>query len=208
MGDVALSELEADGRCEAHLGVVLGGADAIDRTDGGHDDGVAPLQHAFGRRQAHLLDVLVDRAVLLDEQVALRDVGLRLVIVVVADEGLDRVLREERSKLAVELCRQRLVGGEDDCRPTDLGDKVFHRERLPGTGHAGQRLVTIAGLDRLQQFRDRLPLIAARFVIGFELERHHRNLALRASAAFAITMNSSCDRVQVLVGTKLSRDCN
>ena len=41
---------------------------------------------------AHLLDVLVDGAVLLDEQVALGHVGLGLVVVVVADEILHRVL--------------------------------------------------------------------------------------------------------------------
>jgi hypothetical protein len=54
--------------------------------------------------------VLVDRAVLLDEQVALRDVGLGLVVVVVADEVLDRVLRKELAELAVELRREVLFG--------------------------------------------------------------------------------------------------
>ena len=102
-----------------HLGVVLGLADAVDRADRGDDDDVAPLEHALGRRQAHLLDVLVDRAVLLDEQVALRHVGLGLVVVVVADEVLDRVLREELAELAVELRRERLVRREHDRRPAD-----------------------------------------------------------------------------------------
>jgi hypothetical protein len=58
---------------------------------------------------------LID-AVLLDEQVALRDVGLGLVVVVVADEVLDRVLRKELAELAVQLRGQRLVGREDDRR--------------------------------------------------------------------------------------------
>jgi len=44
--------------------------------------------------------VLVDRAVLLDVEVARRDVGLGLVVVVVADEVLDRVLGEELAELA------------------------------------------------------------------------------------------------------------
>src|SRR5690349_23970102 len=42
-----------------------------------------------------LLDVVVDRRVLLDVEVARRDVGLGLVIVVIGDEVLDRVLRSE-----------------------------------------------------------------------------------------------------------------
>jgi hypothetical protein len=54
--------------------------------------------------------VLVDRAVLLDEQVTLGDVGLGLVVVVVADEVLDRIPGEELAKLAVQLRGQGLVG--------------------------------------------------------------------------------------------------
>ena len=141
VGDrVALAELVAGAHDHPHLGVVLGRADAVDRAHRGDDDDVAPLEHALGRRQAHLLDVLVDRAVLLDEEIALRHVGLGLVVVVVADEVLDRVLREELAELAVELRRQRLVRREDDRRPADLGDHVGHREGLARAGDAEQRL--------------------------------------------------------------------
>ena len=56
---------------------------------------VAALEQRLGRRQAHLLDVLVDRGVLLDVGVARGHVGLGLVVVVVRDEVLDRVVREE-----------------------------------------------------------------------------------------------------------------
>ena len=122
--------------------VVLGLADAVDGTDAGHDDHVAPLQQALGGRQAHLLDVLVDRAVLLDEQVALRHVGLGLVVVVVADEVLDRIAREELAELAVQLGGQRLVGREHDRRPAQPGDHVGHGEGLARAGHAQQGLVS------------------------------------------------------------------
>ena len=132
---------------------------------------VAPLEHALGRRQAHLLDVLVDRAVLLDEEVALRDVGLGLVVVVVADEVLDRVLREELAELAVELRRERLVRREDDRRPADLGDHVGHREGLAGAGDAEQRLERQAVADALDQALDRGRLVARRRVRLEELER-------------------------------------
>ena len=48
------------------------------------------------------------------------DVGLGLVVVVVADEVLHRVLREELLELAVELGRQGLVGGDDQGRAVQL----------------------------------------------------------------------------------------
>jgi hypothetical protein len=110
--DVALAHLVVHAQRHHHLVIVLRVADAVDGADAGDDDHVAPLQQALGGRQAHLLDVLVDRAVLLDEQVALRHVGLGLVVVVVADEVLHRVLREELAELAVQLRGQRLVRRE------------------------------------------------------------------------------------------------
>jgi hypothetical protein len=61
--------------------------------------------------------VVVDRRVLLDEGIGGRHVGLGLVVVVVGDEVLDRVVREELAELAVELRGQGLVVGHDDRRP-------------------------------------------------------------------------------------------
>jgi hypothetical protein len=52
---------------------------------------------------AQLVDLLVDVGVLGDVGVGARDVGLRLIVVVVADEVLDGVLGEELAELAVEL---------------------------------------------------------------------------------------------------------
>ncbi len=64
--------------------VVLGWiADAVDRRDRGDDDAVRSLEDRLGRRQAHLLDVLVDRRILLDVQVARGNIRLGLVVVVV-----------------------------------------------------------------------------------------------------------------------------
>jgi len=52
-----------------HLQVRLWIAQAIDARDRGDDDRIRPLQQRLGRRQAHLLDVVVDRGILLDEGV-------------------------------------------------------------------------------------------------------------------------------------------
>ena len=78
--------------------------------------------------------------VLLDVDVPLRDVGLRLVVVVVADEVLDRVLREQLLELLVELGGQGLVVRDDQDGPVQLGDDVGHREGLADAGHAHQGL--------------------------------------------------------------------
>ena len=53
------------------------------------------VQQRMGRRVPELVDVLVDEQILLDVGVRGGDVCLRLVVVVVADEVLDRVVREQ-----------------------------------------------------------------------------------------------------------------
>jgi hypothetical protein len=77
-----------------HLRVGLARADAVDARHRGHDDHVAARQQRERRRVAHPIDLLVHDRVLLDERVGRRDVRLGLVVVVVADEVVDRVVRE------------------------------------------------------------------------------------------------------------------
>ncbi|MDT4849747.1 hypothetical protein FQZ97_838750 [compost metagenome] len=168
---VALADLVADAGNQPHLHVVLGRADAVDGTHRGHDDRVAPLQHALGGRQAHLLDVLVDRGVLLDEQVALRHVGLGLVVVVVAHEVLDGVLREELAEFAVQLRRQCLVGREHDGRTAQAGDHVGHGEGLARAGHAQQGLEHLAVEHPGHQAVDGRGLVTRRRIGLEQLER-------------------------------------
>ena len=64
--------------------VLLRGAEAVDARHRGDDDDVAPGEQRVGGRVPEPLDLVVDRAVLLDVGVGLRDVRLGLVVVVVA----------------------------------------------------------------------------------------------------------------------------
>ena len=90
--DVLARLLLADRQEQHELGVALGRADAVDARHRGDDDDVAAREQRGGRRVAQPVDVVVDRGVLLDVGVRRRQVGLGLVVVVVADEVLDRVV--------------------------------------------------------------------------------------------------------------------
>ena len=79
---------------QQHAVVRLRRAKAVDARDAGDDDDVAPLEERPRRRQAHAIDLVVDRRFLLDVRVGRRHVGFGLVVVVVADEVLDGVARE------------------------------------------------------------------------------------------------------------------
>ena len=89
--------------------VLLRRAQAVDARHRGDDDHVAPGQQAVGRGVPQPLDLVVDRGVLLDVGVRLRDVGLGLVVVVVGDEVLDRVVGQQLAELVGQLGGQGLV---------------------------------------------------------------------------------------------------
>ena len=56
------------------------------------------------------------------------DVGFGLVVVIEADEILDRVFREKSLHLTIKLGGEGFVRGKDDRRPLSLFDDLCHRE--------------------------------------------------------------------------------
>ena len=150
-----------------HSVVGLGRAQAVDAGDARDDQDVAALEERPGRGEAEAVDLLVDGGFLLDVGVARRNVGLGLVVVVVADEVLDGVVREEPAELLIELGRQRLVVRDDQRRPVDRFDHPRDGIRLPRTRDPEQYLVRVAPSQPLGELVDGLLLVAAR------LERAH-----------------------------------
>ena len=168
--EVAVEHL-AEAQGDRHLRIGLDRADAVDAGDRGHDDDVVALQERARRRVAHAVDLLVDGRLLLDIGVRARHVGLGLVVVVVGDEVLDRALGKEALHLAVELGRERLVGGEDEGRALQVLDHVRHAEGLARAGDAEQHLVLLALAQALREGCDRLGLVAGGLVVRADSER-------------------------------------
>ena len=152
--------------------------EAINRRHRRDDDRIFTLEQRLRGRQAHLLDVFVDRGVLLDVGIARGDVGLGLVIVVIRDEVLDRVVREELAELTVELGGQRLVVGEDQRRTLYRRDHVGDGEGLAATRDPKQRLVGKTRPQTLFQGFDGSRLVAGGGVVGNEAESVHVSVAL------------------------------
>ena len=84
--------------------------------------------------QPQLLDFGVDGQVFFNKDIGAGDVGLRLVVVVVADVVLDRVVGKKPFKLAVELGGQRFVVAEHQGRLAGFGNDVGHGEGFAGAG--------------------------------------------------------------------------
>src|SRR5512136_244066 len=161
----------AGGEREAHGIIVFRGADAVDARDRGDDDDVAAGEERVGRAKAEAVDLVVDRRFLGDVGVRGRDEGLRLVVVVIADEVLDGVAGEEAAEFLVELGGQRLVVGDDQHRPVDPGDDVGHGEGLARAGDALEDLMAGAGADPFDEPVDGLDLVAFGDEFGLQAER-------------------------------------
>ena len=162
VGLAALLEGEGHGRISFHR------ADAVDAGHRGDDHHVVAFEQRARRRVAHAVDLLVDGGFLLDVGVGARDVGFRLVVVVIGNEIFHRVVGKERLELAVELRRQRLVRREDERRALRRLDHLGHGEGLARAGDAEQHLRAVVALDALDQFTDRVRLVALRLELGFD----------------------------------------
>ena len=143
---------------------------------------VAPGEQRRGRRVAEAIDLVVDRAVLLDVGVARRDVRLGLVVVVVADEVLDPVVREELAELVGELRGEALVRGQHQRGPLDLLDRPGNRGALARAGDAEEGLEALPALDAFGERGDGLGLVARRLEIGYDLEGRHPKNPIRPNA--------------------------
>ena len=147
--DGPLVDLLAPAQVQQVVAVLLGRAQAVDARHRGDHDDVAPGEQRRGGRVAQPVDLVVDRRVLLDVGVGRGDVGLGLVVVVVADEVLDPVVGEELAELVGQLGGQRLVGGEDQGGLLDLLDRPGDGGALARAGDAEERLVALAVADAL-----------------------------------------------------------
>ena len=118
-------------------------AQAVDAGHRCHHHHVAARQQRGRRGVPQPLHVVVDRAVLLDVGVGLRDVRLGLVVVVVRDEILNCVVRQHLSQLVGELRGECLVGRHHQRRPLQPLDEPRGGGRLPGSGGTQQHHIAL-----------------------------------------------------------------
>src|SRR5262249_572086 len=82
-GNVFAPDLLAFLKEQQHAVVGVRRTETIDAAYGGNDYAVSPLKQRLGCRESEVVELIVNRRFLLDVDVAGRNVGLRLVIVIV-----------------------------------------------------------------------------------------------------------------------------
>ena len=122
---------------------------------------------------AQPVNLQIDIRILLNIGIRTRDICLGLVIIVVADEILDRILGKELFEFTVQLRGERLVMRDNQRRSLQLFNDIGHREGFAGTGYAEQRLKLVALTEALHQFCNRLRLVAGRCVRRMQMKLAH-----------------------------------
>ena len=173
--------------------VLLRGAQAVDARHRGDDDDVATGQQAVGGAVPQPLDLVVDRGVLLDVGVGLRDVGLGLEVVVVADEVLDGVVGQQLAELVGQLRGQRLVGRHDERGALHLLDEPGRGGGLAGAGGAEQHGVVLPRPHSAREVGDGRRLVARGLEVGDDLEGCQATLEV-GGRAHAPTVCRATDR--------------
>ena len=92
-----------------HVLIINRAAQSVDAGHRRDDNYVRPLGKCRRRRMAQLVDVVIDRGILLDIGIRLRHIRLRLIVIIIGNKIFHGVVREELLHLAVKLCGQRLV---------------------------------------------------------------------------------------------------
>ena len=165
--------LAADPQPQDGRAVVHRGPEAVDARHGRHDDHVAALEQRMRGGMSEPIDLVVPARVLLDVRVRAREIRLGLVVVEVADEVFDRVLREELAELGVQLGGQRLVVGQHQRRPVHLGDDRSQTERLARPGRSEQDLMMQSRVEPVDELLDRQRLVTGGFERSDELQVSH-----------------------------------
>ena len=171
-GDVLALDLLSLFEEQQHAVVGFRRAQAVDAAYRGDDDAVAALEQRPGGGEPQLVQLVVDRRFLFDVNVARRNVGFRLIVVVVGDEIFNRVVGEEALELVIKLRRQRLVVRHHQRRALRFLDHLGHGKRLAGAGDAEQHLVLFALAQPARKLLDGRSLIALRLVVAVNLQFH------------------------------------
>ena len=124
--------------------------------------------------QTKFFDFLVDGEVFLDVRAGGRDVGLRLVIIVVGYKVLYRVVGEKLLEFLIKLGGKGLVVAQDQRRTLHLLHHIGHSEGFPGPCNAKKGLLRLALQNSLGQGGNGGRLVSRRSVRTDQLKFHGR----------------------------------
>lgn len=155
--------------------------DAIDTGNRGDDNSIGAGKKGDSRGMAEAVNLVINGGIFLDVSIGTGDISLRLVVIEVADEIMDFVLREKLTKLGVELGGESFIMGKNKGRALVMLDKIRHSESLARAGHAEKGLLADTSIKTSGKLSDRTGLVASRLIFRDELEFGHIFILYSAS---------------------------
>ena len=170
---------------EHTAGIFFRRAQAVDAGYRGHHHAITPGQQVCGGLMTKPFHIVIDIGVFLYIGIRLRDIGFRLVVVVVAHEVADGVVRHKFAEFGAQLRGQRLVGLNDEGRALQFLYQPGGGGGFTSTGGTHQNHVIFTVFDAFRQLGDSLWLVA-RWLIGrFDDERLVRTLDIESHEALS-----------------------
>ena len=130
-----------------------------------HYDHVVTLQERGRGGVPQFINLIVNGSILFNVGIAGWYVGFGLVVVIIGNEVLHRIIREELLHFAIQLPRQGLVVGKDQGRFIHVGNHIGDREGFPGPRCSQQDLGFLSLFNFLGQFGDGLGLVPGGLII-------------------------------------------
>ena len=157
-----------------HIGIeVLGITNTIQtRHRGNHQHIPSARKQGGSSRQSQLFNLLVDRQIFFDIGIANRQIGLRLVVVVIRNKILYGIFRKERFELAVQLGGECFIVTQHQGWPVYLIHYVGNTESFTRSCNTKQSLKQDTRVQSINKLTDCLGLIACWTKFGSKFERH------------------------------------
>ena len=117
-----------------------------------------------------LINLVIDRAILFDISIARRDIGLRLVVIIVGNEVFYCIIGEELLELTIKLPGQRFIMCNNQSRLVDLSNNLTHGIGLTSTRRPHENLGLLAPINIIHQLLDSLRLVTRWLVLRHQFK--------------------------------------
>ncbi len=118
-------------------------------------------------------NLVINGAVFFYKRIRMGDIRLRLIIIVIGNEKLNRIFRKELFKLTAQLRRQRFIVRQNERRALELLDDLRHRIGFSRAGDTQKRLLLKTHFHTVRERLYRLRLIPGGRIFTDNLKVRH-----------------------------------
>ena len=124
---------------------------------------------------SHFFDFFINLRIFFNIGVRTGYIGFRLIIIVIGYKVFHGIIREKFFELTIQLCCQRFIVGNYQCRTIGLSNDVCHSECFTGACYPQHNLFGISAVQPIYQLGYGLRLISGRFIFRYKFKIRHNH---------------------------------